>query len=102
MQIRFVPSLGELHTIISSNHLNSVGRLSFSTICWPVQVIAHQLLHIPESSPTRVRRNKKSIKVGSLCRSDKYVDSFPGSLQNIGDMNPDLREFYKILDKNRL
>lgn len=48
------------------------------------------------------RRNKKSIKVGSLCRSDKYVDSFPRSLQNIGDMNPDLREFYKSLDKNHL
>lgn len=48
------------------------------------------------------RRNKKSIKVGSLCRSDKYVDSFPRPLQNIGDMNPGLREFYKSLDKNRL
>ena len=48
------------------------------------------------------RRNKKSIKVGSLCRSDKYVDSFSRPLQNIGDMNPDLREFYKSLDKNRL
>lgn len=47
------------------------------------------------------KRNKKSIKIESLCRSDKYVDSFPRSLQNVGDMSPGLREFYKSLDKNR-
>ena len=91
-----------------TTHYHFVRSSQFS---WAPQLLNDMLACSGDHSSTTVhsriqpyqsnKRNKKSIKVGSLRRSDKYVDSFPRPLQNVGDMNPDLREFYKSLDKNR-